>query len=187
MFSCQNRGYRIGEVYSIIYYGAGYQACPGVNKTYAGPQNSEEFEVNYKTQMIPCSQWIMTIIFMALSVICTAILIFHLVLRLLFNKASTYGLYVWNTLADIFCVVAIFVWSALFRNSISKNIAVTDSLRMEDNFSSNGLAKLGFSFWILLVPIVCYIINYGLIFYRNHLIQRESRIRVMNTNRKLFN
>lgn len=39
------------------------------------------------------------------------------------------------------------LWGILYETTLGKNIAITDTLRSEATYSSDGLANLGFSYW----------------------------------------
>ncbi len=44
-------------------------------------------------------------------------------------------------------MVTLVLWGALFGSSLSRNVAVTDTLAPEFGYESNGLAQLGFCYW----------------------------------------
>lgn len=65
--------------------------------------------------------------------------------KTLFN--SVFGLYIWNGIASGTTLITLILWGALFGSSLSRNIAVTDTLQSELTYSSNGLAQLGLCYW----------------------------------------
>lgn len=130
--------------------------------------------------------WLTTVIFMSLSCILALISAFFSMINIIFNPyrmlTSIFGLYIWNGIAAGLVLLTMIFWLSLHLIFISNNIAITDTLGVEKIYSSDGLASLGFSFWILLVSIFCHIINIGLIYYRNYLLQIEPKKSVINMN-----
>lgn len=77
------------------------------------------------------------------------------------------------------CLLTMILYGSLFGSSLTNNIGITDTLQSVVTYSSKGLASLGFSFWILIVPILLHSINIGLIVYRQYLIVKDPPINVI--------
>jgi hypothetical protein len=141
----------------------------------------------YEDEFISAGLWITTVIFLALSSIFALLSAFFSMINILCNPIqmlmSTFGLYIWNGLAAILCSLTMIIWSSQFAIFISKNIAITSTLRTTAHYSSNGFAQLGFSYWILIVSIFCHLINVGLVYYRNYLLEREPKPSVINVSK----
>lgn len=116
--------------------------------------------------------WLTTVIFLSFSCIFAVVSSFFSMLNIFWRPFRTlttpYGLYIWNGIAAIICVLTMIFWISLHFIFITKNVAVTDTLTIEmKRYSSKGLASLGFSFWIIIVSVFCHIGNIGLIYYRS--------------------
>jgi len=46
--------------------------------------------------------------------------------------------------------MTLIMWGSLFGSSITENVAITDTLDKNANFTSEGLASNGFSYWSIL-------------------------------------
>ncbi|KAG5677466.1 hypothetical protein PVAND_007224 [Polypedilum vanderplanki] len=88
---------------------------------------------------------------------------------------STFGLYIWNGIGASLSAIIMIIWSSFFAISFRKNIAITETLKSTGRYSSDGLANFGFSFWILIASVLCHLINIGLVYYRNYLLQHEPQ------------
>jgi magnesium-transporting ATPase (P-type) len=127
--------------------------------------------------------WLTTVIFLALSCIFALVSGFFSMLNIFWRPfrtlTSTFGLYIWNLIAAIICLLTMIFWLSLYFIFITKNIAITDTLLIEDGYSSKGLSSLGFSFWIIIISICCHIANIGVVYYRNFRLQQEPKIPVI--------
>ena len=141
----------------------------------------------FEDEFLSAGLWLTTVIFLALSSLFTLISAFFSMINIICNPiyylSSTHGLYVWNGIAAFMCSIAMIIWSSLFGIFISKNIAITDTLRTSSRFSSDGLAQFGFSFWILILSIFCHLINIGLVYYRNYLLQHQPKAPVITVHK----
>lgn len=66
----------------------------------------------------------------------------------------------------------------------ANNIAITDTLTAVNRYSSEGLARLGFSFWIVIVSILCHVANIGLIYYRSIILLHEPKPSVIGLKKE---
>lgn len=92
-----------------------------------------------------------TIIFLALTLIFVLVCAIFSIVNVVFNPfqsiLSVFGLYIWNGITAGLALLTIILWGSLFAANLSDNIAITDTLRKEARFTSEGLATLGISFW----------------------------------------
>jgi hypothetical protein len=143
--------------------------------------------VTFEDEFLSAGLWLTTVIFLALSSLFTLISAFFSMINIMCNPiqylTSTYGLYVWNGIAAFLCFLTMIFWTSLFGIFLSKNIAITDTLRNVSRYTSDGLAQFGFSFWILIVSIFCHLINIGLVYYRNYLLQHQPKPSVITVHK----
>lgn len=68
----------------------------------------------------------------------------------------------------------IVLYGSLYGSYIQKNIAIADTLSKFANYSSEGLADLGYSYWILFFPLLLHIFNIIMLKYRAFLVHRNA-------------
>jgi clarin len=133
----------------------------------------------YESEFLSAGLWLSTIVFLSMTVAFAVISGLFSVFNIFCNPAqflfSAFGLYVWNGIAAGLCFLTMIFWGSLYLIFISNNIGISDTLTSTAHYSSNDLAGLGFSYWILLVTLFLHLANIGLIYYRNYLLQREPR------------
>jgi hypothetical protein len=140
-------------------------------------KNTRQSSSAYEDEdFVSAGLWLTTVIILALGSIFALLSGFFSMINILCNPIQhlmgTYGLYLWNGLAAILCSLTMIIWTFLYRICIRKNIAIADTLSTHhDDTSARDPTSLGISFWILVVPIFCHVINIGLLYYRNYLLQ----------------
>jgi hypothetical protein len=141
--------------------------------------NHAKASATYESEFLSAGLWLSTTVFLSMTIAFALLSGFFAFINIWFNPVrflfGVFGLYVWNGIAASLCFLTMIFWSSLYLIFINKNIGITDTLRSTAHYSSNDLAHLGFSFWILFVTIVCHLVNIGLVYYRNFLLQREPR------------
>lgn len=92
-----------------------------------------------------------TIIFLALTATFILISAIFAIVNVIFNPVeailNVFGLYIWNGIASGLALITIILWISLFATSLTNNIAITDTLRKDARYTSEGLATIGVSFW----------------------------------------
>lgn len=105
------------------------------------------------------------LVFSVMAFVCSCInLKWHPVERI-FN---IFGLYIWNAITAGCCFWSVALWGVMFGNHLRHNVAVTDTLRQQLNFKSDGYASLGYSYYLIIVIIFLHIINLALLFARRY-------------------
>lgn len=149
--------------------------------------NQAKTLAKYENEFLSAGLWLTTVVFLLLTITFASLSGLFSILNIWYNPVQfifgAHGLYVWNGISLGFCCLTMIFWSSLYGIFISKNIGITDTLRSTAHFSSNGLAHLGFSFWILVVTIVCHLVNVGLVYYRGFLLQREPKAPAITVNK----
>lgn len=132
---------------------------------------------NIADDVIDPGLWLTTVIFLSVT---AAFSLFSAVMALVniaFNPIepvlSVFGLYIWNGIASGSTLMTLILWGALFGSSLSRNVAVTDTLAPEYAYDSNGLAQLGFCYWLLFIPMIFHVSNIGLLYWRRRIIEAE--------------
>ncbi|XP_055381491.1 uncharacterized protein LOC129612062 [Condylostylus longicornis] len=85
---------------------------------------------------------------------------------------NIFGLFIWNGIAAGFGFLTMIIWGILYETTLKYNVAITDTLRYPDPYSSDGLSNLGYSYFILLAEISFSLINIGLLVLRNYLLSK---------------
>ncbi|XP_073823155.1 uncharacterized protein [Musca autumnalis] len=135
---------------------------------------------------IPSSIHLCSILFLSLELIfslmafmCSCInLKWHPVERI-FN---IFGLYIWNAIAAGCCFWSLALWAAMFGSHLRYNIAITDTLRQQLNFTSEGYASLGGAYYAVIVVMILHIINLALLFARRYFVDAQPNVATNNIN-----
>lgn len=125
--------------------------------------NQSRASAKYEKEFLSAGLWLTTVIFLAATIAFAS-------LSALLSLLNVW----WNPVQFLLSVSGLYV---------SKNIAITDTLRSVAHYSSTDLASLGFSFWLLFATIACHIVNIGLVYYRNYLLQREPKAPAITVNK----
>ncbi|XP_053669711.1 uncharacterized protein LOC128720090 [Anopheles nili] len=137
-------------------------------------QSEEVFE---RSNFINTGLWVSTVVFLGIAISFAALSVSFSIINVLFNPVepifSVFGMYIWNGVTIASGTLTMIMWGALFGNTLSNNIAITDTLTIQIPYSSTGLASLGASYWILFVPILLHGVNEGLLIWRFYIINKE--------------
>lgn len=188
-YSCQQSSSKRNEEFDAFLKGETFEQCPQVT----AKQTVQNYDVQVYEEESPIGTflsaglWLTTVIFMSLSCVLALISGFFSMINIIFNPyrmlTSTFGLYIWNGIAAGLVLLTMIFWLSLHLIFISNNVAITDTLGVEAIYSSDGLASLGFSYWILLVSIFSHLINIAFVYYRNYLLQNEPKKPVIAVTR----
>lgn len=149
--------------------------------------NQEKAASPYEKEFLSAGLWLSTVVFLSMTIVFAGISGILAFFNIFYNPSqfllSTFGLYFWNGVTIALCLLTMIFYSSLFLIFISENIGITDTLSSVAHYSSNDLAGLGFSFWILFVTIAFHLGNIGVVYYRNYLLQREPRAPAITVNK----
>lgn len=182
MYSCQpTSDQRVQELQNFI-KGELYQACPtaatkNLHSTEPTKLPAIDAKAISKDQFLNLGLYFTTVMFLSLTLLFSFLSAFFSILNAVFNPIlplfSTFGLYIWNGAASSFCLLAMVIYGGLYGAHITENIAITDTLRQQETYTSKGMAELGYSYWILIGVILLHCINVGLVYYRTYMINKE--------------
>lgn len=130
-----------------------------------------------KDNFINAGLWLATVLFLAISTTFAGASASFAIINVLFNPVepifSVFGLYIWNGIVIGGTVLTMSMWGALYGSYLSDNIAITDTLTPEAPYSSENLASLGASYWVLFIPLLLHGSNIGLLLWRQYEINKE--------------
>ncbi|XP_013783839.1 clarin-2-like [Limulus polyphemus] len=129
-----------------------------------GPRKSQiwiKTELQENPTLMKFGLWLFTIICVALSmlfglvgavfaVINTVIVPVELITGMM-------GLYLWNCIGAITSLAAILSWVAQYYLKLQKNVMTEEEIRVQ--WTSEGQARFGSSFWFVIVALILYILN----------------------------
>ena len=141
----------------------------------------------YEKEFLSAGLWLSTVVFLSMTIFFAGLSGILALFNIFCNPSqlllSTVGLYLWNGVTVILCLLTMIFYSSLYFIFISKNIGITDTLSTVAHYSSNDLAGLGFSFWILFATIGLHLGNIGVVYYRNYLLQMEPKAPAITVNK----
>lgn len=133
----------------------------------------------YEKEFLSAGLWLTTVVFLWLTISLAGLSALHSFFNIVCNPATDafgpLGITCVNGAASVSCLFTIIFYSSLYLMFISKNVAISDTLKVVGHYSSTDLASLGYSFWILMASMVLHLSNIALIYYRNYLLQREPK------------
>jgi len=172
---------RSGEIKISSNYTQTYYSVPMILR-----QNSE----NIADDVIDPGLWLTTIIFLSVTAAFSIFSALMALVNIVYNPIqpifSVFGLYIWNGIASGTTLITLILWGALFGSSLSRNIAITDTLAPQFEYNSNGLASLDFCYWLLLIPMVFHAANIGLLYWRKRIIEAEPPPPTINVDKNDF-
>ncbi|XP_044271067.1 clarin-3-like [Tribolium madens] len=125
--------------------------------------------------------WLCTIIFLIISgmagIVSAVLALWNIVSNPYQNYLSIFGLYIYNAVAFFSVLISIVLWGAMFSQSLQANNLPT-AKTFTDVFTTEELSSLGYSYWINLASLACYIISMSLLYVRNWLISKEPAVNV---------
>lgn len=125
--------------------------------------------LKYEPEFLSYGFWLGTTIFVCAGLLFSAIsAVFSAI-----NTATTTsrcltrvsGLYLWNFLAVVCDVVAVCLWTAQFFLNIQYSVLTRED--KDNEWTSENMAELGFSFWFVVVAAISSFINIILVFITN--------------------
>lgn len=149
--------------------------------------NQSKASAKYEKEFLSAGLWLTTVVFIGLTIAFALLSGIFSLINIWWNPVhflfGVFGLFIWNGITIALCILTMIFWTSLYMIFISNNIGITQTLSSISHYSSKGLSSIGFSFWLLFVTIACHLINIGIIYYRNYLVQHEPRAPAITVNK----
>ncbi|KAJ8920070.1 hypothetical protein NQ315_011724 [Exocentrus adspersus] len=152
--------------------------CPALRGTFSYgrlPVSTYAADVNDDKKFINAGVWVSTIFFLALSIAvglaCAALSIWNTVANPVEAYFSIFGLYIYNAVALASVVIGMCLWGVMHLYVMFHNVGVFDTLA--GNMTSDKTAHLGYSYWILIIPVVFYCASIALLYVRQYLLSKD--------------
>ncbi|XP_066260830.1 uncharacterized protein [Euwallacea similis] len=164
--------------------------CPGITKsTYAfmvfqnQPRYLRADSITItKDQFINAGVWLSSLIFLILAMLAGSWSAILALCNTVFNPISylfsVKSLFIYNAVAFFSTVLYMALWGINYNLHIFHNVAIYDTL--VGNLSSDKNAFLGYSYWIGFIPLAFYAGSVGILYYREHLNERDPRNKVVS-------
>lgn len=179
MFSCHENHENMVKDLNNVLTGADPEIClPSLSKSSIISKDVESESSSYRDLLINAGLLTSVYSFLAFSLIFAIVGAFFSTLNIWYSSPyglmNIDGLYIWNGLVILFISLTLILYGSLYGSYLSKNIAIADTLSKTANYSSDGLAGLGYSYWILFIPLILHIGNILILKYRTVLINKNT-------------
>lgn len=193
VYSCQTDNELQKEELQFLLNGETPKACPisvGKMPKFLTDIKQHQSESSNSKEFLNSALWICSVIFLALAITSAVISVFLALINISFNPPQTilsvFGLHIWNAVTIALIVITMSLYISLCGVSIYKNISIPDTLKDVGHYTSNGLASLGWSYWILIVPMFLQAACSGVLMYRQKLIDRAPPEAVITVEKNDF-
>ncbi|KAK3096709.1 hypothetical protein FSP39_002596 [Pinctada imbricata] len=114
---------------------------------------------DYDFALFPTYFWALTIAFMALGIAFSLVYIgfasFNVCAKPIETISGPLGLYMWNVIAIVFCLLAVIIYAVLYEQKYTKNVmSRSDKIQ---GFQSE--VSLDYSFYLSVAAMICHVIN----------------------------
>ncbi|CAH2004116.1 unnamed protein product [Acanthoscelides obtectus] len=137
---------------------------------------------NHNKKFINAGVWISTILFLAVALafgsLATLLGFYNTVSSPIQWYFGILGMYIYNSVAIIAIVIAMCLWGTMYNLIILHDIGVFYTLNGQ--LDSDKKAYLGFSYWLLFLPIVLFFCSIALLYTRQYLVTRDPVQRVVD-------
>lgn len=153
--------------------------CPVIQRSlYYRPNTAvsrADEDENDDKKFINAGVWVSTIFFLSASIAfgltSSALSIWNIVANPVQVIFSIFGLYISNAIALACTVIAMCLWGAMHIQITFHDVGIFFTL--SGQMTSDKTAGLGYSFWILFIPILCYCGSIVLLYVRQFLLSRD--------------
>jgi len=134
-------------------------------------------EMSRNPNLMTFSLWFFTILSVSIAMIFGLVGAIFSIINTVMTPVETItgvqGLYLWNGLASLFCMCANVAWLVQFGGRLSKNVLTEEE--QHDGWTSQGRARLGYSFYFVLVSGALHLVNIVLIYLATRSPRRTNR------------
>lgn len=187
MFSCQQTNEKRDEDLRDILNNKSPKDCAGTSAKSSNFRLSKRDNNSFTNVFINGGLILSVYIMMSFSLVFAIISAIFSLTNIWFSStyeiANVKGLYYWNGLVIFFTTLTMILYGILFNTSIVDNIAVAGTLTETPSYSSQGLASLGYSYWILFLPIILHSLNIVLVKYRFVQLHRSKPNQVLSVDK----
>ncbi|XP_058806287.1 clarin-2 isoform X2 [Phymastichus coffea] len=133
------------------------------------------------------SLWFVTLFSISLSLVCSGLAAFLAVINSFITPSfaifSITGIYFTNISSVLLCSIGMIAWTIEFRSQLYTNVLPKEDL--ENYWTSEGVTKLGFSFWLIAVSAVLHFFNVLLVKWSTLQDQKNHRKSLNSSTRKI--
>ncbi|KAH9389679.1 hypothetical protein TYRP_007226 [Tyrophagus putrescentiae] len=134
-------------------------------------------EMSRNPNLMTFSLWLFTILAVSIAMIFGLVgaifSIINTVMTPVEAITGVQGLYLWNGLASLFCGGATLTWIAQFLKNLRRNVLTEEE--QNDGWTSEGKARLGYSFYFVLVASLLHLVNIALVYSATRTPRRNKR------------
>jgi len=134
-----------------------------------------------KREYINAGLYISTIVFLCISgifgIIAAVLSVWNTAANPVEVYLSIYGLYIYNGIACVSCMLTLVLWGAMFGSTLVNNVGILETIQGQMDSTAN----LGYSYWLNLPSFLLYFTSIGILFVRQHLISQEPEIKIHTT------
>ncbi|KAJ8945139.1 hypothetical protein NQ318_001604 [Aromia moschata] len=160
--------------------------CPTVQRSTSYQYNRESIwtyasEDSDDKQFINAGVWISTILFLVLSIalgmLSSALALWNTVSNPIEIYFSIFGLYIYNA-AGLFCsTLVMLLWGIMHVLITFHNVGIFYTLTGQ--MTSDKRAYLGYSYWLNLIPIGCYIYSIAILYVRQYKLSKDPKHQIV--------
>lgn len=111
--------------------------------------------------LMPFGLWLFTILCVAIAIIFGVVSIIFAIINTIITPieiiTGLQGLYLWNGMGSLFCTGACVSWIIQFRTKLRKNVLTSEEI--QDGWSSENRALLGYSFFLVVIALFLFLLN----------------------------
>jgi len=115
--------------------------------------------------LMPFRLWMFTILCVAIAMIFGLVSSIFAVINTVMTPieiiTGIQGLFLWNGMGALFCTGACISWLVQFRNKLRKNVMTNEEIK--DGWTSENRARLGYSFFMVVIALGLFLFNVLLI------------------------
>ncbi|XP_019873799.1 uncharacterized protein LOC109601933 [Aethina tumida] len=179
---CDSDGDRRADILEQYYENETYTNtdrinCNSISKAFPVTFHTHSLKGNEydERSFINAGAYLCTVLFLIFAVVSGAVAAglsaWNSVMNPIYWWLSIPALYICNLVAFLCTVLYMSLWGGMYAVTIHKDVVTMETLNRVAK--TNGLADLGYSYWINFVPLVFYPVSIGLLYTRSIIISRD--------------